>query len=287
MKRIAILAALFAAACGGGGGSKANPATTATFNYSTTGSPALGATTASAASALSALTTFSSTTPDVTGAMNVTGSLFDAADAALGGSATFVAPATRVLPLFRQVRGQALFGEPMGGLPAGCGILAGNTVTFDPTACTVIDNSTPGETVRGSLSGHVTRVSLGAAEWALVLTVTIQSSQGSMAVGFDDSGSFNVTGTAAKAHEEAGIHVSLSAPGQSASVGLAQAADLDATLDGNCATSIVKPSTFEAKRVWTSVPQDLRNQSPADFQNKGVKLVWTGCGTADAYLSTN
>jgi len=287
MKRIAILAALFAAACGGGGGgSKTNAATTATFSYPSTGSAASGATTASATSALSTLTAFSSTTPDVAGATNVTGSLFDAANTALGGSVAFAAPAARVLPLFRQVRGQALFGEPTGPMPSNCGTLAGNTVTFDPAACTVTDNSTPGETVRGSLSGHVTRVSPGAAEWALVLTVTIQSSQASMTLELDDSGNFALTSTTAKAHEEAAIHASVNAS-QSMSLGVAQAADLDATLDGNCATYIVAPSTFEAKRVWTSVPQDVRNQNPAEFQNKGVKLVWTGCGTANAFLASN
>jgi hypothetical protein len=287
MKRIAILAALFAAACGGGGGgSKTNPATTATFNYAA-GTPASTADrdagVSATANAVTSVTAFNAS-PGTSSASNVAGALFTAADAALGGSFSLAdAPVSRALPLFRQVRAEALtLGEmPGSSLPSNCGAISnsGNTVTFDPTVCKVFDDkTTPGTTVTATLSGQVTRVAPGNVNWDLAISVTIADPQMNITVHYDDTGDVAVAASTLKAHQEASIQATASASGKSLSIGMAQSADLDVTYASTCTTGVTG-GTFEAKRVWTTVPSDLRNANPDQYRNKGVLITWNGCNT--------
>jgi hypothetical protein len=285
MKRFSILVACLMAACGGGG-NKANPAAATTFNYAagTTGAPPAG-TLDSTASALASVSAFQSSA-SVDSAMNVGGALFSAADAALGGSfSVAAAPMERVLPLFRQVRSQALaIGDvPGSSLPSGCGVVASGTVTFDPAKCTVTQTSTTGETVTATLSGHVTGAP-GSVVWDLAITANIADPQMTLAVQYSDLGNLAVTDATAKAHQEASIHATARANNQTLSLGLAQAADLDVTHRASCATGI-DGGTFEAKRVWTELPSQV--QGDPQYRNKGVKLTWTGCGTATAQFAVN
>jgi hypothetical protein len=285
MKRFAILAALVAAACGGGGGSKTNPATAASFNYAA-GTPvaptAVNASVQSTASALSSLTSFQ-TAPSAASAADVNGALLGAADTALGGSAGLAAaPLTAAMPLLHEVRTQALtLGDvPGSSLPAGCGVLANGTVTFDPAVCKVSQTSTVGTsttTVTATLSGHVTGAP-GSATWDLVINATITEPQLSVNATFTDLGNFAVTDTTAKAHGEASIQATANANGQSATIGVAQAADLDVTIapPATCSTRITG-GTFEAKRVWTALPSQLQGQP--GYTNQGVKVTWNGCST--------
>jgi hypothetical protein len=55
------------------------------------------------------------------------------------------------------------------------------------------------------------------------------------------------------------------------------------TYASTCASSVTG-GNFEAKRVWTQVPSEA--QGSGDFTNKGVKLTWTGCGTATAQFAS-
>jgi hypothetical protein len=92
--------------------------------------------------------------------------------------------------------------------------------------------------------------------------------------------------TTAKAHQEIALAMTLRAQGQSARIGVAQSADLDATIASpqSCATRVVD-GTFEAKRVWTELPAQARDEP--ELEDRGVKLTWTGCGQATAQFAAD
>ena len=285
MKRMAILAAGLLAACGGGGGNKGNPAAAKTFDY---GAPQSRTAPSSTTFALSSATSFP-TTPTADAAMGVGESLFSAADELLGGTAIFAAPVSRALPLVRAARSAALgIGEvPGSSLPAGCYTIAGGVVTF--RGCRMTQTDFDGTTVTVTLDGTVTGV-IGSVTWGLDVHVVMASPDFALDAHYGDDGTFTVTESTAKAHQEVTLSATGRGGGQSATLALAQAADLDVTTvpPSSCA-SRVTGGTFEAKRVWTAVPNELRNdpQAAAEFKDRGVKLTWTGCGTATAQFSVN
>jgi hypothetical protein len=288
---LAVIACLGAAACGGGGGGNAaNPAASRTFTYGGTATPAPpGAAEAASAALLDAASFDAGAGPDATG---VTGALFAAADAALGGSATtFVAPADP-LPALRRARARALalagpIGEGLGpdpAFPRGCYVVSGSTVTF--SRCTMTEVTEEGS-VRVTLDGTVSGAP-GSVAWDLTIgaLVSMSSAEGAFTanLGYDDAGTFAVTATTAKAHQEAALAITVEGDGQTARVRVAQAADLDTTIaPADVCSTRITGGTFEAKRVWSEVPAEARDEP--EFRDRGVKLTWTGCGTANALFS--
>jgi hypothetical protein len=291
MKRIAILAALFAAACGGGGGggTKTNAAASKTFTYGAAQTgyvPPAGAT-----SALSGALT-ASTASTGTDAVSAPTGLMAAANAALstGGSNLPVSATARVQSLLGGARTTALTGSadlPSGVFSPACATVVPGSATF--TGCTYKDVY-GGTTTIFTLNGSVTAVP-GSMDWNL--TVTISESTAATATapatGFDASyasaGHFTATATTAMAHDDSEIHVSLTNGTQSFAAAVAQTADLDVTYTpvASCSTRITG-GTFEAKRVWLTRPTGA---TATDLPDAGVKYTWTGCGTANVQFSVN
>jgi hypothetical protein len=288
---LAVIACLGAAACGGGDGGKGtNPAVAKTFTYG--GTP--GAAPAGAAGAASeALATAAAFSPGGAGdprAVNDT--LMAAADAALDGSVSLAAAPVDPLRAVRRVRARAVaLVGPVGGeldadatFPRSCYVVTPGSVTF--SGCTVTE-STPEGTGRVTLSGTVSGAP-GSVAWDLTIGVAMSGTSDGVAftaeARYDDAGTFAVTETAAKAHQEVGLGMHVQGNGQSVRIGVAQAADLDATIaPAEACSTRITGGTFEAKRVWTELPAEAR-QEP-EFRDRGVKLTWTGCGTATALFS--
>jgi hypothetical protein len=291
-RRLALLiACLGAAACGGGDKKDAaNPAASRTFTYSGAAvAPPAGATGAASEALVSADLFDASAGADA--ATGVNGALFEAADAALGGSAGFGFVKTDPLPALRAVRSRALaLAGPLGGevgdasFPPGCHVVAGGTVTFDD--CTLTQTTTDG-TIRVTLDGTVSGAP-GTVSWDLVMgvAVNVSTTDGAFVVNatYHDAGSFAVTAATALAEQRATLEISAQGNGQSARLRVAQAADLDVDIvpPAECSTRIVD-GTFEARRVWTEVPSQARGEP--EFTDRGVKLDWTGCGVATAQFS--
>jgi hypothetical protein len=292
-KQIALLAVIVAgAACGGGGGKGENPAVARTFNYNTPGQVSSSATAAVSQSLASAASFDTAAGPDV--AMNVNGSLFEAANEALGGGSFFGIAEVDEAPALRSLRTRALglvtpIGDASGTLqPPGC-------ITLDPAAkkityrgCTITESSvdmTTTVTIDGTITGAT-----GSVTWDLRLGIHGAATGITLDAAYTESGTFAVTATTAKAHQQLAFSVTARGNGQSATLAMAQAVDLDVTHApvSACATRITG-GTFEAKRVWTAVPSELRND-PVDgpnYRDRGVKITWAPntCGQATVLFS--
>jgi hypothetical protein len=288
-KRITVaLCACVLAACGGGKDDHVNAAAGTTFSYS---EPQPWSPPSSASDAVESLTAFQTSSDEAT-AMAVQGALMQIAfeaipDDALGGFGGFAATTSDPTALVSDARSRTLAtafgiataatqfnGECTTVASAADGV---TTVTFGN--CQYTDVSVDGSmtlTVNGKVVGRP-----GAVTWDVRYTVAFASTDGRMSFGYHDLGDVAVTSATVVAHQEADIAASVASGGQSASLGLAQAVDLDVAIDSTCATNITGGS-LEAKRVWTKRPSGA---SAADLPNAGVRFNWTGCGVATAQFS--
>jgi hypothetical protein len=288
-KRIAVaLCACVLAACGGGKDDHVNAAAGTTFSYA---EPQQSLSTPSSASdAIESLAAFQTSSDEAT-AMAVQGALmavaFDAIpedDFGLGG---FAATTADPRALVRDARSRT-FATAFGSATAAtqfngeCTAVANaadgvTTVTFGN--CQYTDVSADGSmtlTVNGKVVGRP-----GAVTWDVRYTVAFSSADARIAFAYHDVGDVAVTPATVVAHQEADIAASFSGGGQSASLALAQAVDLDVAIDSTCATKITG-GTLEAKRVWTKRPSGA---SSTDVVNRGVLFSWTGCDLATVQFS--
>jgi hypothetical protein len=287
-KRIPVaLCACVLAACGGGKDDHVNAAAGTTFSY---GAQQPASAPSSASDAIESLAAFQTSSDEAT-AMAVQGALmavaFDAIpedDFGLGG---FAATTADPKALVRDARSRT-FATAFGTATAAtqfngeCTAVANaadgvTTVTFGN--CQYTDVSTDGSmtlTVNGKVVGRP-----GAVTWDVRYTVAFSSADARLAFAYHDVGDVAVTPATVVAHQEADIAASVSGGGQSASLGLAQAVDLDVAIDSTCATKITG-GTLEAKRVWTKRPSGA---SSTEFVNRGVLFDWSGCGIATVQFS--
>jgi hypothetical protein len=280
-RRILALAACLAAACGGGGGDHVNPATAKNFTY---GAGATAPAPAGTADALSSALEFQGA-PSSSTAQGAPGSLLEAADAAIGSDGLFFfsGKVSALAPAVEKARAAAL-STPLGGdatFPSGCTTVAGGTATFKD--CTYRLTTPDGETTV-TVNGTATAVP-GQVRWDLTVSVGMVSAGFTIGGTFVDEGDFAITPTTVIATEAAELHVTASGGGQSASVGLAQAARLDVGYAdaATCSTRITS-GTFEAKRVWMERPRDATG---LDFTDRAAKFTWGGCGTGTLQYSVN
>jgi len=273
-KRVVTLAVLCiaAAGCGGNGG---NAAVSKTFTY---GPPSAASAPAGATDAVSSALSFK-TGASADTAMSTQAALLDAANVLLGDPASQAAAPTQLPALVRAGRSRAFAALAAGSsLPADCYKVTANSVTFTNCKFTDSSDTTTSITVDGSISTSADTVT-----WNYTMKLAFSDTSASMTATYKDSGTFTVTATTAKGHDEADVSVSVTANGQSMTFGLAQAAELDVTHSADCST-VITGGTFEVKRVWTQKPS---NASGDVFKDRGVKFNWTGCGSATVQFSVS
>lgn len=251
---IAALALL--AACGGGGG---NAALSKTFNYGASQAPSTSEQSAanSAQASLSDATAFSAT-PDATKGSSVVVFADVLAAGVLGD--TGIAAQAPSSP-------NALRSAIHGFVTQACTTVTADTVTFNNCS----DSST-GFTI--TLNGHISSKA-GTVSWDVNGTFSGTSNNVNININVHQDGTFTVTSTKLTGHAGTTLGGSVSAQGQSASFGVAQAAIVDLTYQSSpsyCVTS----GTVEVKRVWTERPQGATS---AQLPDAAVKLTWTGCGS--------
>jgi hypothetical protein len=251
---VAALALL--AACGGGGG---NAALSKTFNYGASQAPSTAEQSAatSAQASLSDATSFSAT-PDATKGSSVVVFADVMAAAALGG--TGIAAQAPASP-------NALRSAIHAAATQACTTVTADTVTFN--SCS--DSST-GFTI--TLNGHITSKA-GTVSWDVNGSFSGTSNNVNININVHQEGTFTVTSTTLKGHAGTTLGGSVSAQGQSASFGVAQAAVVDLTYQSSpqyCVTN----GSLEVKRVWTERPQGATS---AQLPDVAVKMTWTGCNT--------
>jgi hypothetical protein len=158
--------------------------------------------------------------------------------------------------------------------------VAATTAKVTLTGCTltISDPSASGKVVVDGWAAY--DAALAKLSWELslasTLSITSASPPGAAAVAFHESGALAVTDTTFKGDFLAEMNVTASAQGKSASVGLAEALEVDVTYAGT--PPCVSGGTVEARRVWTALPQGA--SGPA-YANAGVEITWNGaCGSA-------
>ncbi len=277
-KRMAIPAILCLAAAGCGGDSDGgNAAASKTFTY---GEQQATVASAGAADAVSSALTFKGGVSTST-AVPAASSLLSAATEALGGDPiSAAAMPSQLSPLVRSARSRALAtAAGSSTLPSDCTTSTASSVTF--SGCKFTDTS-DGSSVSVTLDGSVS-MSSDTLTWSYTMTLDLSNASTVVAATYKDSGNFTVTATTAKAHDEAEFTAKVTTSGKTSTFGMAQAADLDVTHSTDCASTITGGS-FEAKRVLTQKPSDVSGDL---YKDKGVKINWTGCGSATVQLSVS
>lgn len=287
MKRmtVALASCLAIAACGGGSGG--NAAAGKTFSYGAAG-PASSLQTSAVDTQLSGALAVKSA-PGADGAQSL-GDFAGVTDALLGSSTgvtlASAGPAQQQLVAAgrRAALSKALTSTSSVTFDneATCVVATTARVTLTGCTLTVVDPSASGKVVVDGWAAY--DPTAGKLSWDLSLASTLALTSftppGSATVKFHESGALAVTDTTFKGDFLAEMSVSATVQGQTETVAVAEALDIDVTYAGTPAC--VTGGTLEAKRVWTALPQGA---SAAQFPNVGAKVTWTGCGSALLALS--
>jgi hypothetical protein len=153
-----------------------------------------------------------------------------------------------------------------------CGTLSGNTVTFNNCTDTSSGSSI---TINGSITATANSVT-----WNITGNFSgseTNSSGQTITFNFNlhEAGTFTVTSTKVTGNATADFGGSISSQGQTINFGIATAVLVDITYQGG-ATPCVTSGSLEVKRVWTQRPAQA---SGAQYNDAGVKLVWSACNT--------
>jgi len=247
---------LLLAACGSDG----NAALSKQFNYGSPQSPTSSEQTAisSAESSVSDTAAFNSSADATKGATIVT-LADDLASAALGASGFGIDPPSRAVTS-RALRSASL--------DSACATVVPNKVTF--TNCTDVSSGFS-FTLSGTISSTADSVT-----WDVTGGFTGTDQGVTFNLSIHESGKLTVTATTVKGQALSSFGGTISGGGGSVSFGLDTAALVDLTYQTTPSSCVVS-GTLELKRVWSQRPQGA---GPADLPDVGVKITWSGCGTA-------
>ncbi|TMA28164.1 MAG: hypothetical protein E6J78_07245 [Deltaproteobacteria bacterium] len=253
-------AAMFLAACGGGG----NAALSRNFAYGSAQTPTSSDQTAAstATTNLSAASSFSSS-PSATSGASVVDFAMVLGSLAFGSSGVPV-----------RLPGDVTISSALRSAAdlSSCGTVSGNTVTFnnctDSSAGTSI-------TINGSITATANSVT-----WNISGSFSgTETSSTGQTINFNfnlhEAGSLTVTSTKVTGNATADFGGSVSSQGQTINFGIATAALVDVTYQGG-QTPCITSGSVEVKRVWTQRPAAA---SGAQYDDVGVKLVWSACNT--------
>jgi len=275
-KRIAVaVASCLALACGGDSG---NAAAGKTFTYGTPVAATSYQSSAVDAQVSGALALKSA--PDATSAQNLA-SVSDLTAALLGYSALGSATASPTQQRLLAIGARAASSQLTTGafdIPA-CVTTTVSSITMKGCTITVTDTylgMTSKEQVDGSLTFDQAK---GTLTWSVtvvdVTTYSYQGQGGSISMSAHESGTLTVTDTTIKGQMLAELSMSGGSSAGSASLGVAEAVNVDITYaDAAVCSSRVTLGTVEAKRVWT----DRGGASATLLPDKAAKATWTGCG---------
>jgi hypothetical protein len=256
MNRSLISAALaFLAGCGSSG----NAALSKSFSYGAAQAPSASEQMAanSAQASVSDTASFSAGADAVRGA--AIGALAESLAAAAFGSTAFGVAHPSGSEISRALRTATDFSS--------CTTVTANTVTFKDCAQTEGGYTV---TLNGNISSNA-----GAVTWEISGGFSGTSSQAGIAINIHQSGTFTVTASKITGHSLSDFSGSVSAGGQSISFGFATAAVVDLTYQTS-PVACITGGTVEVKRVWTAKPPGAVGPL---FDDLGVKLSWTGCGS--------